>query len=52
MLQRYRFLKQKTFESQEKFEIRMNDECRKGWKVVNLASYGSGFLIVLLEKEA
>jgi hypothetical protein len=52
MLQRYRLFKQKTFESQDKFEIRMNEECRKGWKIVNLACQGSGLLIVLLEREA
>lgn len=51
MLQRYRIFKPKAFESSTKFENRLNEEVRKGWRVINMVRYGSGFA-VLLEREA
>lgn len=52
MIQRYRFLRQKTFESIDKFELRLNEETRKGWKALNVSNSGGGTLLVLLERES
>lgn len=51
MIQRYRFLRQKAFESAQKYEARLNEETRKGWRAVSLTGGGGGTLVVLLEKE-
>lgn len=51
MIQRYRFFRQKAFESVDKFEIRLNDECRKGWRVVSITGNNAG-LVVMLERES
>ncbi len=49
-MNQYRLIKQKVFETTEKFETRLNDECGRGWRVVNLAGNGNG-LVALLERE-
>jgi hypothetical protein len=51
MIGKYRLLKKKTFESLEKFEARLNQECSNGWRVVSLASDSSYGLVALLERE-
>ena len=52
MLPRYRIFKQKTFEGVRKFEQRINDEVRKGWRVVSMTNSHRGTgLMVLLERE-
>lgn len=50
MIERYRFLKKKAFESTQKFENRLNDECAKGWRAISMSS-DNGTFIVLLERE-
>ena len=48
-MQLYKFLKKGTFESLEKFEKKVNEEARGGWKVINFAhDYES--VIVLFER--
>lgn len=51
MLQRYRFFVQKAFESRQKFENRLNEETRKGWRAVSITGSGGGTLVVMLERE-
>jgi hypothetical protein len=51
-MDKYRFLKKKTFESLEKFEQRLNHECNNGWRVVSIASDSSYGLVALLERES
>jgi len=46
---KYRFLKSKPFESIEKFEKRLNEDCGNGWRVISLVPH-SGILLALLEK--
>jgi len=47
---KYRLLKKGTFESLEKFEKRLNDECVGGWRAISISD-SSGTLTVLLEKD-
>lgn len=49
-MNRYRFIKQKAFESLEKFEDRINKECGTGWKIAQFAGTQSG-LYVIVERE-
>lgn len=49
MNNKYRILSKKLFESTSKFEERMNEECRKGWKPTSISS-DNGSVIVLMEK--
>lgn len=51
MLPRYRIFKQKPFEGVRKFEQRMNDEVRKGWRVISMTHNRGSGLMVLLERE-
>jgi len=51
MIGRYRIFKQKTFESVAKFEVRLNEECVKGWRAISLSNDAAGILVVLLERE-
>lgn len=49
-MKKYVIFKKKLFESLEKYEDRLNEECRKGYRPVSMTSdYHSG-LMVLLEK--
>jgi hypothetical protein len=50
MIEKYRFLKKNTFESTQKFQIRLNEECAKGWRPISMSS-DNGTFIVLLERE-
>jgi hypothetical protein len=50
MIGKYKILRRKAFESIEKFENRLNEECAKGWRAISIASEHSG-IIVLLERE-
>lgn len=50
MAPKFRLLKKKAFESLEKFEIRLNDECQNGWRAISMSS-DNGTLIVLLERD-
>lgn len=49
-MKKYQLFKKKLFESVEKFEARLNEECRKGYRPVGIASESNGYLIVMLEK--
>ena len=48
-MNKYKIFKPKVFQSLEKFERNLNEECRKGYKPISIASEG-GVLVVLLEK--
>lgn len=48
-MERYRLFKRGIFESLEKFEKRLNDECRRGYRAVSV-SQSDGTTLVLLEK--
>lgn len=50
MQRKYRILRRKTFESLEKFEKRLNEECTLGWRAISIATEHSG-MVVLLERE-
>lgn len=52
MLHRYRFFTQKAFESHTKFEVRLNEEVRKGWRAIGITGSGGGTLVVMLERES
>jgi hypothetical protein len=49
-MKKYLLFKKRMFESIEKFEERLNEECRKGYRPVSMATEPSSTLIVLLEK--
>ncbi len=47
-MEEYKYFRIKAFESNEKFEKRLNDMCRQGWKPIAIA--GVQGTIVLLQK--
>ena len=48
-METYKLLAQKTFESNKKFEKRLNEMCNTGWKAISItADHGSN--TILLEK--
>jgi hypothetical protein len=49
-MKKYVIFKKKMFESIEKFEARLNDECRKGYRPISLTSDHTYGTMVLLEK--
>jgi len=50
-MKKYKIFKKKIFEGVDKFESRLNDECRKGYRPISMTSDQSGAtLVVLLEK--
>jgi hypothetical protein len=49
-MNKYRVFRKKIFESDEKFEKRLNEECRKGYRPINLTYDAGAGLVVLLEK--
>jgi hypothetical protein len=50
-MKKYQLFGQKMFESREKFEDRLNEECRKGYRAISIAhDHYSGKPVVLLEK--
>jgi hypothetical protein len=48
-MDRYRFLRKKSWESLEKFETRLNESTSRDWKVLNFVQDGG--ILVLLERE-
>ena len=46
----HKIVKKKLFESESKFENRLNEYSSMGWKSVSMTIY-SGVLTVLMEKE-
>ena len=46
----YKIVKRKVFESEEKFEARLNEFSSLGWKAISITLNG-GLLTVLMEKE-
>ena len=47
----YKIVTKKFFESEEKFENRLNEISSRGWKALSMSQNSSGVLSVLLEKE-
>lgn len=43
----YKLFKQKTFESLEKFEKRLNEKCQQGWKPLSISTDDGGNIILL-----
>ncbi len=48
-MEEYKIFKQKAFESDAKFEKRLNEICQKGWKAISIGQ-GPGGNVILLEK--
>ena len=46
----YKIVKRKVFESEEKYEARLNEFSSMGWKAISITLNG-GLLTVLMEKE-
>lgn len=46
----YKIVKRKVFESEDKFEARLNELSSLGWKAISITLNG-GLLTVLMEKE-
>ena len=46
----YKIVKKKLFESEEKFETRLNELSGMGWRATSIAEHG-GQQLVLMEKE-
>jgi hypothetical protein len=49
-MKKYVIFKKKLFESTDKFEDRLNEECRKGYRSISMTTEPNGSLVVLLEK--
>lgn len=49
-MKKYVIFKKKLFETLEKFEDRLNEECRRGYRPISMTKEPNGSLIVLLEK--
>ncbi|MCB9185801.1 MAG: hypothetical protein H6601_03560 [Flavobacteriales bacterium] len=49
-MKKYQIFKRKMFESLEKFEARLNEECRKGYRPISIASDQTNGTVILLEK--
>lgn len=49
-MNKYKIFRKKVFESDDKFEKRLNEECRKGYRPINMTYDASIGLAVLLEK--
>lgn len=48
-METYKIFAQKTFESNKKFEKRLNEMCNTGWKAISIAA-DHGVNTILLEK--
>lgn len=46
----YKLLSKGVFESQKKFEDRLNEMSEKGWRALSMTSDAGGGIVVLLEK--
>ena len=49
-MKKYQFFKKKMFEGMEKFESRLNEECRKGDRPISMTYDHTTGICVLLEK--
>ena len=49
-MKKYQIFKKKMIEGVEKFEDRLNEECRKGYRPISMTYDHSTGLVVLLEK--
>ena len=47
----YQVLTQKILEGKKKFDQRINDLARQGWRAVSISSNHSDLKVVLMEKE-
>ncbi len=48
-MRQYKILKKGVFETQTKFEERLNSESLQGWKAISISAQGAQ-MVVLLEK--
>jgi hypothetical protein len=48
-MEKYKIFRQGAFESDSKFDKRLNEICQKGWKAISIGN-GPGGSVVLLEK--
>lgn len=51
-MDKYKFLKKGFFESLEKFESRLNDQARKGYRAIAMTKEPNGYMVVLFERNA
>jgi len=49
-MKKYQLFKKKMFETMDKFEDRLNEECRKGYRPISMTYDHSSGIYVLLEK--
>lgn len=49
-MKKYRIFKKKMFEGMEKYESRLNDECRKGYRPISMTYDHTTGICVFLEK--
>lgn len=49
-MNKYRVFRKKLFESDDKFEKRLNEECRKGYRPISMTYDAGTGMVVLLEK--
>jgi hypothetical protein len=49
-MDKYKFLKKGLFESLEKFQTRINEQARKGYKAISMAKESNGYMVVLFER--
>ncbi len=49
-MKKYRLIHRKPFESLPKYEARLNEECARDWRIINITGQGS-MLTALLERE-
>lgn len=48
-MEKYKILRKGVFETQTKFEERLNSESLKGWKALSISAHGTQ-VVILLEK--
>jgi len=49
-MDRYKIVKKGVFETQQKFEERLNSQAIEGWKAISLSHHGAQ-IVVLMEKK-
>ena len=49
-MDKYKFLKKGFLESLDKFEVRLNDMARKGYRAVSMTKEPNGYMVVLFER--
>lgn len=49
-MDKYKFLKKGFLESLDKFEGRLNEQARKGYKAIAMTKEPNGYMVVLFER--